>query len=325
MSMLWTAHGIKIWPTPAPITMTYVLAGEDVIRAMPRMSYLLSDDLITRLGVELRDISISLFEVSLSEQRHVRRIPVKPRAITLAEEQHMAQSLDGLSAFEPVDIYNVNVQAYSGLMRSIRHCQLMEGFGLNDGPKDNEYSSMLLDVSTFWMTFRLLYSFTGLAPILCDMFLILGPWHTYMYSHVCVWSEFRSSFLASAFFALFPTQNLFIRPRLVVSSTFFTWLRASYPSFRPLLLETMKTLKALRTLYDIQYTIELKRHKLLPRNPYEKRYLNLYNLFYMFEFILPAIADYGSALKLNDWQTFRDAYLRLFRFFLGAKSQGQYL
>jgi hypothetical protein len=45
----------------------------------------------------------------------------------------------------------------------------------------------------------------------------------------------------------------------------------------------------------------------------------------MFEFILPAIADYGSALKLNGWQNFRDAYLRLFRFFLGAKSQGQYL
>ena len=141
-------------------------------------------------------------------------------AITDDEAKHLAQSLDGLPSFEPVDIYNVNIQAYSGLIRFIRHCQLMEGFGIQDSPKADSNSSMLMDVSTFWMTFRLLYSFTGLAPILCDMFLILGPRHTYMYSHVCVWSEFRSTFLASAFFCLFPSQNLFFRPRLVMSSTF---------------------------------------------------------------------------------------------------------
>ena len=197
------------------------------------------------------------------------------QAVNLEEEKYMAQSFDGLSAFEPVDIYNVNIQAYSGLLRSIRNCQSMEEFGLQGGPKTDEYSVMLLDVSTFWMTFRLLYSFTGLAPILCDMFLILGPWHNYMYSHLCVWSEFRSSFLASAFFSLFPSQNLFLRPRLVTSSTFFTWLRASYPSFRPLLLQSLRTLKFLRTSYDIRYTIELKKKNFLVRNPYERRYINL--------------------------------------------------
>ena len=46
------------------------------------------------------------------------------------------------------------------------------------------------------------------------------------------------------------------------------------------------------------------------------------NLFYLFEYVLPVIADYGSALKLNDWAKFKDAYLRLFRFFLCSKSQG---
>jgi len=148
------------------------------------------------------------------------------------------------------------------------------------------------------------------------MFLILGPWHTYMYSHVCVWSEFRSTFLASAFFCLFPSQNLFFRPRLVMSSTFFTRLRAAYPSFRPLLFSSLNIKKNLRILYDIQYTRELKNCKIVPRNPYENPYLNLYNLFYLFEFVLPAIADYGSALKLNNWEAFRIAYLRLFRFFL---------
>lgn len=323
--MLWTAHGVKLWPSPAPVTMAYRLVGEDVVRAMPRLSFLLSEQVLSRLGGELQAISISLHDVSLSHQRHVRRIPLKPRALTLDEEKYMAQSLDGLSAFEPVDIYNVNIQAYAGLMRSLRNCQLLEGFGLQEGPKTSEYSALLLDVSTFWMTFRLLYSFTGLAPILCDLFLVLGPWHTYMYSHVCVWSEFRSSFLASAYFTLFPSQNLFLRPRLLTSSTFFTWLRAAYPSFRPLLLQSLTTLKVLRTIYDIQYTRVLKKRKVLGKNPYGRSYLNLYNLYYLFEYVLPAIADYGSALKLNDWQAFRDAYLRLFRFFLGARSQGEYL
>ena len=325
VSMLWTAHGVKIWPSPAPVSFAYRFAGDEVLRAMPRLSSLLSDDVVHRLEGELGVISIALHEISLSQQRHVRRIPLKPPPISAAEAKYMAQSLDGLTAFEPVDIYDVNIQAYSGLLRSIRHCQSMEGFGLQDGPKTEEYSAMLLDVSTFWMAFRLLYSFTGLAPILCDMFIILGPWHTYMYSHVCAWSEFRSSFLASAFFSLFPNQNLFLRPRLMTSSTFFTWLRAAYPSFRQDLLSSLRTIRLLRTLYDIHYTNELKKRKLLPKNPYETPYLNLFNLYYLFEYVLPAIADYGSALKLNNWEAFREAYLRLFRFFLGAKSQGRYV
>ena len=141
---------------------------------------------------------------------------------------------------------------------------------------------------------------------------------------MCVWSEFRSSFLASAFFSLFPSQNLFLRPRLGASGTFFTWLRAAYPSFRPLLLQSLKTLRFLRTSYDIQYTSELKEINVLVRNPYKRRYLNLYNLFYLFKHILPDIAEHGSALKLNDWQAFRDAYIQLLRFFLGAKSQGHF-
>ena len=41
VSMLWTAHGVKIWPSPAPVAMTYRYAGEDVVRAMPRLSFLL--------------------------------------------------------------------------------------------------------------------------------------------------------------------------------------------------------------------------------------------------------------------------------------------
>ena len=41
VSMLWTANGVEIWPWPAPVAMTYRYAGEDVVRAMPRLSFLL--------------------------------------------------------------------------------------------------------------------------------------------------------------------------------------------------------------------------------------------------------------------------------------------
>ena len=102
VSLLWTAHGVKLWPSPAPATMEYILDGETIVRAMPRLSFLLSDELLNKLNGELQTMGISLYEFSLSEQRHVRRIPLKPIAITDDEAKHLAQSLDGLSAFDPV-------------------------------------------------------------------------------------------------------------------------------------------------------------------------------------------------------------------------------
>ena len=106
--MLWTAHGVRLWPSPVPVTLEYILDGETIVRAMPRLSFLLSDEILNKLNGELQTIGISLYEFSLSEQRHVRRIPLKPIVITDDEAKHLAQSLDGLSTFEPVDIYNVN-------------------------------------------------------------------------------------------------------------------------------------------------------------------------------------------------------------------------
>ena len=322
VSMLWTAHGVKVWPGNPPVTMSYVYNGDVPTRAMPPLSFILSGVMVTSMLEDLKTLSIHFQPHSLSEHRHVRRVPLKPLPLTIEEAKYMSLSLDGLRCFEPIDIYNVNVQSYDGMLRSLHQCQSIEGFGTTGGLKDDEYSSVLLDVSTFWMLFRLLYSFTGLSPVLHDMFLFLGPWHSYMYSHVCVWSEFRSSFLASAYFSLFPKQNLFLRPRLLVSSTFFTWMRAAYPSFRRQLHSSLNLLKHLSIMYDVQYTISLKKKTILKRNPFHHRYITSLNLFYLFEYVLPAIADYGSALKLNDWDKFRGAYLRLFRFFLCSKSQG---
>ena len=193
VSMLWTAHGVKVWPGNPPVTMSYVYNGDVPTRAMPPLSFILSDVMVTSILEDLKLLSIHFQPHSMSEHRHVRRVPLKPLPLTIEEAKYMSLSLDGLRCFEPIDIYNVNVQSYDGLLRSLHHCQSIEGFGVTGGQKDDEYSSVLLDVSTFWMLFRLLYSFTGLSPVLHDMFLFLGPWHSYMYSHVCAWSEFRSS------------------------------------------------------------------------------------------------------------------------------------
>ena len=128
VSMLWTAHGVKIWPGPRAVTMPYTYEGDQPVGAMPRLSFLLSDDVINQPDGKLRAVSIHLHPESLSERRHVRRVPIKPIAVTPEEDHYMSQSLDGLGCFEPVDIYNVNIQAYDGLLRSIQHCQSIEGF-----------------------------------------------------------------------------------------------------------------------------------------------------------------------------------------------------
>src|SRR3569623_2511798 len=140
--------------------------------------------------------------------------------------------------------------------------------------------------------------FSESARSVHDLFLFLGPWHIYMYSHGVVWSQFRSSYLAAAFFLLFPTQNLFFRPKLVTSSTFFTWLRASYPSFRKQLITTLNCLKYLSVLYDVQRTVALRGRTVIPPNYFRRRYVRLHNLFFFFEYVLPVIADFGCAISL---------------------------
>ena len=70
----------------------YCFSDGEVIRAMPRLSSLLSDDVIHQLEGELSAISIALHEVSLSQQRRVSRIPLKPPPISSVEAKYMAQS-----------------------------------------------------------------------------------------------------------------------------------------------------------------------------------------------------------------------------------------
>ena len=95
----------------------------------------------------------------------------------------------------------------------------------------------------FWQLLRALYCYPAFAQIRHDLFLIFGFWHAYHYAHVALWDEFRSTYLAEAFWVLYPAHRLMRRPKNTQSSTFFMWLRLAYPSFRGKLLKAIATLK----------------------------------------------------------------------------------
>jgi len=161
------------------------------------------------LVTSLRTISRLRFERSVVYSRAVRRIPVKlPVLDDVEESKHLEASYyDGLKLFYPVDLYRDNIVATDGLLKNFQRVQNFSGFGLKDHPRAGSYSFLLVDVAVFWQLLRPLYSYTGMARIRHDLFLIFGLWHAYNYSHVALWTEFRATFLAPAFFAIFPHQN----------------------------------------------------------------------------------------------------------------------
>jgi len=89
------------------------------------------------------------------------------------------------------------------------------------------------------MFMHMLYGVGGMQPFLNNVFFLFGIWHAYMYAHTALWDYFRYSFLADAFFALFPKTTLLRKPKLFKSSEFLTWLRISYAEFRDELRETV--------------------------------------------------------------------------------------
>ena len=58
VSMLWTAHGIKKWPGLPPVTLKYIYDGDLSIRAMPRLSILLSDENLDVLTNQLKGMKM---------------------------------------------------------------------------------------------------------------------------------------------------------------------------------------------------------------------------------------------------------------------------
>ena len=58
------------------------------------------------------------------------------------------------------------------------------------------------------------------------------------------------------------------------------------------------------------------------QNPHRAKFIHLCNLQSLFEYVIPAVQDYGLALKSNDWSSFHACYLRLLGVFLCCSSKG---
>ena len=202
-----------------------------------------------------------------------------------------------------------NITAVPGLIQIFRLLQTMEGFGTTDHRRWGQYSLLHVDMAIFWKLLRALYCYPAFAGIRHDLFLIFGFWHAYHYAYVALWDEFRSTFLAKAFWLLYPTHNLMRRPKNTQSTTFFMWLRLAYPHFREKLVSAMTTLKDEVLSWELSFMLDRRLGKDPEKgNPQLPFYVHIVNLYHLFEFCIPCIQDYGSTLKGNDWPSFYNCY-----------------
>lgn len=323
-SLRWTAHGVKVLRSDVDLSWKRVGAGA-VVPALPLLEDLLNPDDHDALLSDLLQLSQRSFLDSLVVRYDVRRVPLK--IVDGKDEdlqQHLSESHDGLQDFHPIDIYTDDIGSTRGLVKVVKRLQDLEGFGSSEHALSGQYSFLTVDVTIYWQIIRMLYCYPGLAGVRNDLFLCFGLWHAYHYAHITVWDTFRSTFLAPAFFAVFPDAKLMSRPKLTQSSTFFTWLRLAYPSFRQTLSDAVRAAKETFMEWSLQHTLDVKAGRVseVKNNPHLARYIHLCNLQSLFEFVLPAVQDYGLALKSNDWSSFHACYLRLLGVFLCASSKG---
>lgn len=210
------------------------------------------------------------------------------------------------------------------MLASLERIRQLDGIADEKHQRSGNYSLLLVDVSIFWQVLRLLYSYSGMAPIRQDMFLCFGLWHPYQYAHIALWGEFRYTFLAPAFFALFPEQRLLRRPKLVQSSIFFTWMRLAYPQFRESLQLALVAVKKSMLDWERERLLRVfdRKEGKKSENPHRSSYVHLLNLESLFEFCIPCIQDYGVTLKSNNWAAFLDCFVNLFQFFACCTSKG---
>jgi hypothetical protein len=223
----------------------------------------------------------------------------------------------------PVDIHADNIVTTKGLMKIFHLLQTIEGFGSIGHRRSGQYSLLHVDVKIYWLLLRVIYCYPAFAGIRHDLFLIFGFWHAYHYAHVAVWDEFRMTFLAPAFWELYPEQKLMRRPKMNQSATFFMWLRLAYPSFRDKLIAAMATLKQAALDWQLAFVRAAREGKYIDtKNPHMACYIHLLNLYSLFEFCIPCIQDYACALKSNDWSSFLKCYKRMLLLFLSCSSKG---
>ena len=228
---------------------------------MPELEEIVSELELSRLVDKLDQIDIHQYDSSITVRRDVRRVPLKVSSISEDEFEHQRRSYGGLRVFCPYDIYTSNIASRDGLLEALARVQEIDGFGLNASPRRGKYSILLADIAIYWQLFRIFYTFTGLVPIRHDLFLCMGLWHTYQHCHKLIWSEFRSYFLADLFFSLFPNESLLFAPKLLQSSTFFSYLRLSYRSWRPKLLFEIDRVKRLMIEEQFQFVNQISTSK----------------------------------------------------------------
>src|SRR5689334_5559351 len=108
---------------------------------------------------------------------------------------------------------------------------------------------------------------------------------------------------------LFPDHKLMDRPLLSHSATFFLWLRMSYPYFKEKLVDAIVSMRKLLLQWSLDNAWAMVRGSADGgANPYLAKYVHLLNMRSLFEFTIPAIQDYGCALKGNDWEAFFRAF-----------------
>ena len=204
-SQLWTAHGCKL--LPSEVDMSIRTVGPTALAALPSFFWCVDQKAMDSLLGSLDKLPYSYFDNAMCVIRNSRRIPLKPTAINLAEEMHLALSSDGLRFFHPVAIAPENCQSSAGLLHNL--ARLRDSFHFFE-PNPTTYRTLTVDVSLYNTLLHWFYGFSGFSNALHQTFIFFGIWHAYMYSHVAIWERFRFDFLGDAFFALFPQGLLCI-------------------------------------------------------------------------------------------------------------------
>jgi len=320
---LWTAHAFKELPIDLDLSWKTMEDG-DSVAALPTIDEVLTELHLTELTMDLIHLSRPFYVESIVVVRNVRRIPLKvTETDDPIEQAHLASSYDGLKHFVPVDIYSDNITAVEGLIKIFSLLQTMEGFGTREHRRWGQYSLLHVDMKIFWQLLRALYCYPAFARIRHDLFLIFGFWHAYHYAYVALWDEFRVTFLAKAFWLLYPSNTLMRRPKNTQSSTFFTWLRLAYPSFREKLVASIATLKSAVSEWQLAFLRARREGKKIEnKNQHLPSYVHLLNLYHLLEFCIPCIQDYGSALKSNNWVSFYTCFKRMLLFYISCSSKG---
>ena len=120
--MLWTVSAVKTLHASVARSTELVFDDDGVISAMPPT--LLGDHANLTEYLTIRMSSESMFDTALCVAHSIKRVPPKlPDDAWVSQEdrERVADSVDGLTRFHPLEILQHNIGSNEGLMRVIRH------------------------------------------------------------------------------------------------------------------------------------------------------------------------------------------------------------